>query len=118
MDGYTISRLADAAGVSVHVVREYVLRGLVHPVRRTPSGYGLYDEQALERLGLMRSLFEAGIGLDELVRVCRTLDADGDAATCLTRLRTRLTAQRKQLAALDRRLAGMVTAVQSEHARG
>lgn len=41
MDGYTTSRLADAAGVSVHVVRDYVLRGLVHPARRTPGGYGL-----------------------------------------------------------------------------
>ena len=29
MDDYTISRLAGAAGVSVHVVRDYVLRGLV-----------------------------------------------------------------------------------------
>lgn len=37
MDGYTISRLADAAGVSVHIVRDYVLRGLVHPARRTPD---------------------------------------------------------------------------------
>ena len=49
MDDYTISRLAGAAGVSVHVVRDYVLRGLVHPARRTPGGYGLYDEQALAR---------------------------------------------------------------------
>ncbi|TAM55901.1 MAG: MerR family DNA-binding transcriptional regulator [Paraburkholderia sp.] len=46
MHGYTIPRLADAAGVSVHVVREYVLRGLVHPERRTPGGYGLHGEQA------------------------------------------------------------------------
>ncbi|NOM13140.1 mercuric resistance transcriptional repressor protein MerD, partial [Klebsiella pneumoniae] len=28
MNAYTISRLAEDAGVSVHVVRDYVLRGL------------------------------------------------------------------------------------------
>lgn len=37
MDGYTISRLAGVAGVSVHIVRDYVLRGLVHPVRARAS---------------------------------------------------------------------------------
>lgn len=107
MDGYTISRFAEAAGVSVHVVRDYVLRGLVHPVRHTPSGYGLYDEQALERLCLMRALFEAGIGLDELTRLCHELDSGGDADGFLARLRARLAERRERLAALDRQLAGM-----------
>ena len=110
MDDYTISRLAGAAGVSVHVVRDYVLRGLVHPARRTPGGYGLYDEQALARLRLMRALFEAGIGLDELNRLCHALDADGDAAECLARLRTWLAARRERLESLDRQLAGMADA--------
>jgi MerR family mercuric resistance operon transcriptional regulator len=35
MYAYTISRLAEDAGVSVHVVRDYVLRGLLHPARCT-----------------------------------------------------------------------------------
>lgn len=110
MDGYTISRLAGVAGVSVHIVRDYVLRGLVHPVRRTPGGYGLYDEQALARLRLMRALFEAGIGLDELNRLCHALDADGDAAECLARLRAWLATRRERLESLDRQLAGMADA--------
>ena len=110
MDDYTISRLARTAGVSVHVVRDYVLRGLVHPARRTPGGYGLYDEQALARLRLMRALFEAGIDLDELARLCHALDADGDAAECLARLRTWLAARRERLESLDRQLAGMADA--------
>ncbi len=49
MDSYTTYRLAAAAGVSVHVVRDYVVRGLLHPARRTPGGYGLYGEPALAR---------------------------------------------------------------------
>jgi len=110
MDGYTISRLAMAAGVSVHVVRDYVLRGLVQPAQRTPSGYGLYDEQALARLRLVRALFEAGIGLDELTRLCHALDGGGDATEFLARLRARITARRERLTALDRQLAGMASA--------
>lgn len=31
MNAYSISRLAEDAGVSVHIVRDYMLRGLLHP---------------------------------------------------------------------------------------
>ena len=35
MNAYTVSHLALDAGVSVHVVRDYILRGLLRPVERT-----------------------------------------------------------------------------------
>ena len=35
MNAYSISKLADDACVSVHVVRDYMIRGLLHPARRT-----------------------------------------------------------------------------------
>lgn len=73
MNAYAISRLARDAGVSVHVVRDYVLRGLLHPAHRTESGYGIYDAQALVRLRFVRAAFEAGIGLHELTRLCHAL---------------------------------------------
>lgn len=31
MNAYSISKLAEDAGVSVHVVRDYLMRGLLHP---------------------------------------------------------------------------------------
>lgn len=37
MNAYSISKLAQNAGVSVHVVRDYVLRGLLRPCRQ-PAG--------------------------------------------------------------------------------
>ena len=40
MSAYTVSRLALDAGVSVHIVRDYLLRGLLRPVACTPGGYG------------------------------------------------------------------------------
>ena len=44
MNAYTVSRLALDAGVSVHIVRDYLLRGLLRPVACTPGGYGLFDD--------------------------------------------------------------------------
>jgi len=43
MSAYTVSRLALDAGVSVHIVRDYLLRGLLRPVACTPGGYGLWS---------------------------------------------------------------------------
>jgi MerR family transcriptional regulator, mercuric resistance operon regulatory protein len=46
MNAYTVSHLAHDAGVSVHVVRDYMLRGLLRPVACTTGGYGLFDAAA------------------------------------------------------------------------
>ncbi|MDE2204936.1 MAG: mercuric resistance transcriptional repressor protein MerD [Burkholderiaceae bacterium] len=111
MSSYTVSKLAQDAGVSVNVVRDYVVRGLLRPSSHTGGGYGLYDAQALERLRFVRALFEAGIGLGELVRLCHALDSQaGDAGDCLAHLRALVVARREALALLDRQLAGMVSA--------
>lgn len=82
MNAYTVSHLAQDAGVSVHVVRDYVLRRLLHPSARTAGGYGVFDTGVLQRLCFVRAAFEAGIGLGVLTRLCRALDAPdaGEAA--------------------------------------
>ena len=107
MSAYTVSRLALDAGVSVHIVRDYLLRGLLRPVACTPGGYGLFDDAALQRLCFVRAAFEAGIGLDALARLCRALDAaDGDeAAAQLAVLRQFVERRREALADLEVQLA-------------
>ncbi|ECY9621552.1 TPA: MerR family transcriptional regulator, partial [Enterobacter hormaechei] len=35
MSAYTVSQLAHNAGVSVHIVRDYLVRGLLRPVACT-----------------------------------------------------------------------------------
>ena len=111
MSAYTVSRLALDAGVSVHIVRDYLLRGLLRPVACTPGGYGLFDDAALQRLCFVRAAFEAGIGLDALARLCRALDAaDGDeAAAQLAVLRQFVERRREALADLEVQLATMPT---------
>ena len=111
MSAYTVSRLALDAGVSVHIARDYRLRGLLRPVACTPGGYGLFDDAALQRLCFVRAAFEAGIGLDALARLCRALDAaDGDeAAAQLAVLRQFVERRREALADLEVQLATMPT---------
>ena len=103
MNAYTVSHLAHDAGVSVHVVRDYLLRGLLRPVERTAGGYGLFDADALKRLCFVRAAFEAGIGLDMLTRLCRALDAaDGDEAMVhLADLRQLVECRRQALTDLE-----------------
>ncbi len=95
MSAYTVSQLAHNAGVSVHIVRDYLVRGLLRPVACTTGGYGVFDD--------------AGIGLDALARLCRALDAaDGaQAAAQLAVLRQLVERRRAALAHLDAQLASM-----------
>ncbi len=99
------------AGVSVHIVRDYLLRGLLRPVAYTTGGYGLFDDTALQRLRFVRAAFEAGIGLDALARLCRALDAaDGDGASAqLAVLRQLVERRREAPASLEMQLAAMPT---------
>jgi len=111
MSAYTVSRLALDAGVSVHIVRDYLLRGLLRPVACTTGGYGLFDDAALQRLCFVRAAFEAGIGLDALARLYRALDAaDGDGASAqLAVLRQLVERRREALASLEVQLNAMPT---------
>ena len=76
MNAYTISKLAEDAGVSVHIIRDYELRGLLRPCQCTDSGYRIYDEQVLQRLHFILAGKEAGIALAELACLCQAMDAN------------------------------------------
>lgn len=49
MNAYSISKLAEDAGVSVHVVRDYLMRGLLHPAWRTEGGYNCHFQKTTAR---------------------------------------------------------------------
>ena len=67
---YTIGELSGLSGVPVRRIRFYSDRGLLPPKARTASGYRVYSETDLARLGLIRALRDAGVSL-EIIR--RTL---------------------------------------------
>ncbi|AKF04623.1 MerR family transcriptional regulator [Sandaracinus amylolyticus] len=65
----TIGALSRRTGVSVKTLRFYSDEGLLPPAGRTRSGYRLYDEAQVVRIDLIRTLRDAGIGLETIARV-------------------------------------------------
>jgi DNA-binding transcriptional MerR regulator len=64
-----IGQVARLAGLTVPTVRFYSDTGLVPPADRTTAGYRLYDDEALSRLELIRTLRDLGVDLATITRV-------------------------------------------------
>ncbi|MET7608941.1 heavy metal-responsive transcriptional regulator [Streptomyces avermitilis] len=65
MTTYRISQLAERSGVPATTLRFYEDAGLL-PADRTPSGYRVYGEDAVERLAFISSAKLLGLALDEI----------------------------------------------------
>lgn len=61
-----MSKLAEGAGVSADSVRYYERIGLLPEPDRSPSGYRLYDEEALERIRFIKRAQRFGLRLEEI----------------------------------------------------
>ncbi|MFJ9736620.1 MerR family transcriptional regulator [Streptomyces sp. NPDC101166] len=66
---YSIGELARRTGITVKTIRFYSDRGLIPPTDRSPAGYRLYDNGAVARLDLVRTLRELGLDLDAIRKV-------------------------------------------------
>ena len=67
----TIGQLSRRTGLPVKTLRFWSDEGLLPPASRSASGYRLYSQEALVRLDLLRTLREAGLGLDAIRKVLR-----------------------------------------------
>lgn len=105
-----VAELAAAAGVSPDTVRYYERTGLLI-ARRTATGYRVFDESALERIGFVRGCQRLGLRLREIADLLAVRDTGVcpcEPADLLLRRRldevdaemARLTALRAQLTAM------------------
>lgn len=69
MTAYTISQLANMAGVSVRTLHHYDHVGLLRPSMRTEAGYRLYDEPDLLRLQQILFFKELDLPLEEIRQI-------------------------------------------------
>ncbi|MFD5141964.1 MerR family transcriptional regulator [Streptomyces sp. NPDC058401] len=72
MNGHTlhsIGELARRTGTTVKTVRFYSDCGLVPPTHRSPAGYRLYDDGAVARMDLVRTLRDLGLDLAAIRQV-------------------------------------------------
>jgi DNA-binding transcriptional MerR regulator len=104
----TIGDLSRRTGVPVKTLRFYSDEGLLPPVERTRTNYRLYGHEALVRLDLVRTLREAGLGLDAIKKVLRRETSLADV------LRLRLAAVEAHVASLQRIAAALRAALRSE----
>jgi MerR family mercuric resistance operon transcriptional regulator len=80
MNGYTIGRLARAAGVPTSTVRFYEKHGLLRPDARTDTNYRIYRPGALERLLFIRAAQANGFTLEHVGHLLSL--RDGRTAPC------------------------------------
>ncbi|MFD4764234.1 heavy metal-responsive transcriptional regulator [Streptomyces sp. NPDC058439] len=84
MSTYRISQLAERCGVPATTLRFYEDAGLL-PAERTPSGYRVYGEEAVERLGFISSAKLLGLALEE-IRELLEVREEGVCAAVRTRM--------------------------------
>jgi MerR family transcriptional regulator, copper efflux regulator len=65
MTTYRVSELAERVGLPPSTLRFYEQAGLV-PARRSESGYRLFDDQAVDRIGLITTGKRLGLALEEI----------------------------------------------------
>lgn len=100
MNAYTISKLAQDAGVSMDRVRQYEQRGLLQACARTAGGYRIYDEGALARLRFAVAAREAELPLEELAAFVKAIDGAGhrSARRAFAALKVLIDLRRQRLA--------------------
>ncbi len=71
-----IGQVAARSGVSVDTLRYYERLGLVPKPTRTQSGYRLYEERVVERIGFIKRAQRFGFTLEEIKRMLSLEIAD------------------------------------------
>lgn len=70
-----IGEVAEEVGVSTKTIRYYESIALLPEPPRSESGYRVYDERAVERLGFIRDAQESGLSLAEVASVLELKDS-------------------------------------------
>lgn len=73
---HSISQVAEFTGVSTRTLQYYDEIGLLKPSGLTPSGYRLYDEEALQKLQQILFFKELGFKLKEIKEILEKPDFD------------------------------------------
>ena len=67
----TVRQLAQQGDVTVHVVRNYLRRGLLQAATHTEGGYQLFSVSELQRLHFIRTAQQLGFTLAEIEEIIR-----------------------------------------------
>lgn len=108
----TVSSLAERAGLSAHIVRLYLRRGLMRASRRSSAGYQLFDKDDAERLRFIRVAQCLGFTLAEIGEIIRHgRRRESPCPLVRTTIQSRLDETRRELGELQAMLERMQHAV-------
>ncbi|HEV8646425.1 MAG TPA: heavy metal-responsive transcriptional regulator [Burkholderiales bacterium] len=117
-DLLTIGKLARQGGVNIQTIRYYERRGLIPKPNRSSSGYRLYDEEAVRRLGFVRKAQLLGFSLHEIDELLSLRMRPGiTCADIRKRARQKIATVEEKIAELTRirgALAKLATACRGE----
>ena len=108
----TIGDVAERTGLSLRSVRHYEEVGLLPPAERSPGGFRLYTDAAVDRLLVVKQMKPLEFTLDEMRALLDAQDelAAGPAPARRRELQESLAGYRllveQRLAKLEQRLAG------------
>ncbi|MVU78407.1 MerR family transcriptional regulator [Nocardia sp. ET3-3] len=71
-----IGELSHRTGVSVRALRYYEEKGALTP-RRTPAGYRIFDDAAIDTVAHIQTLLAAGLGMDLIADILACAAGDG-----------------------------------------
>lgn len=109
---YSISRLAEMAGVSTRTLRHYDDCGLLPPRRNRANDYRLYGQEEVDRLQQILFYRELGLGLGEIKEI---LDAPGfEPLAALAGHLAALKGKREQLDRLIRNVEKSIKAMKGD----
>lgn len=92
MAAMTIGKLAKSSGVGVETIRYYERSGFLPQAERLPSGYRVYNYEAVNRVRFIKEAQALGFTLSEITELFGlTDDPDADCATVNKRAQIKLT---------------------------
>ncbi len=108
----TIGKVAKEADVSTDTIRFYEREGLIRPAQKSESGYRLYTDEALRRLGFIKHAQQCGFSLAEIRELFELRSDDSsccdDAYWVAVEKKLQLEGKIKALQAMSRALSGLI----------
>ena len=73
---YKIGELAEICSVNKETIRYYERKNLLQKPVKNNSGYRIYSEDTVKRVGFIKRMQELGFSLDEIYRLLGIVDKD------------------------------------------
>lgn len=108
----TIGKVAERAQVTADSIRFYEREGLLRPVKKSESGYRLYTDEAIRRIGFIKHAQQCGFSLAEIRELLELRSTDSACCDDVYRVavekKLQLAKKIKALNAMSLALSGLI----------